>query len=89
VSPIESNAPALMSDSTVRLFATCIGTVSRKWWKLVKPSSPRLDDAVDDVRPDVADGAEPEADVFADGREVADRLADIGRSTGCPSAGTR
>ena len=40
---------------------------------------PRLDDAVDHVRADVAYGAEAEADVFADGGEVADGLAHIGR----------
>ena len=34
---------------------------------------------VDDVRADVAHGAEPEADVLADGGEVADGLADIRR----------
>jgi hypothetical protein len=58
VSPIESNAPALMSDSTVRLLATCSGHVSRKWWKDVYGHPRAPDDAVDDVR-DVADGASP------------------------------
>ena len=37
----------------------------------------RRHDAVDDVAPHVADGPEPEADVFPDGREVPDRLTDI------------
>ncbi len=36
VSPSESKAPALMSDSIARLFATGVGTFLRKSWKPVK-----------------------------------------------------
>ena len=39
----------------------------------------RRDDTVDDVRADIAHGSETEADVFTDGRKVADRLFYIGR----------
>ena len=81
VAPSESNAPALISDSTVRLFATCDGHLRRKSWNDVKrPFSSRAATMrVDDVRADVAHGAEAEADVVADGGEVADRLVDVGR----------
>ena len=69
--PRLSNAAALTRDSTTRLLQTASGTLRRKSWKLVyRPwLGAGRDDGLDDVLADVADRAEPEADVVADGGE--------------------
>ena len=79
--PIESNAPALISDSITRLLQTSVGTLSMKSAKSVKrPCSRRAaDDRVDDVDADVADRGQPEADVGADRGEVGLGLVDVRR----------
>jgi hypothetical protein len=81
VCPSESNAPALTSDSTVRLFATWIGDLLQEVVERLEPALrlARRADRVDHVEADVAHRAEPEPDVVADGREVADRLVHVGR----------
>ena len=79
--PRLSNAPALTRDSTTRLLQTASGTLRRKSWKLVyRPwLGAGRDDALDDVLADVADRAEPEADVVADGGEPQPGLVHVGR----------
>ena len=79
--PIESNAPALPSDSITRLLQTGSGTLSMKSTKSAnRPSVCRAAAiAGDDVVADVADRGQPEPDVGADRGEVGDGLVDVRR----------
>ena len=79
--PSESNAPALISDSTVRLLQATGSTLRRKSAKSAnRPLALRVRTSESTtLAADVADRAEPEADVGAARGEVAVGVVDVGR----------
>jgi hypothetical protein len=67
--PIESNAPALMSESTMRLLQTTRGVIEESW-KSAAPLRP-ADTMPSTTGPDVTNAAQPEPHVVADGANMA------------------
>ena len=83
--PSESNAPALISDSTARLLSTGSGTRSAKSWKLANgPLLVALGEQLgDEPGADVAHRGEPERDRARAAERQGDAVGDlVGRQGG-------